>query len=224
MTAGALPAMLRPTLRAMNWAPFAVASSVGLAILVVPEFITDRLTPATLATLVRITAACGALGVAFLLDDPALRSTATVPTSRLARHAVRAGLALAVAAVGWGVALLVGSLGAKPSVSAALPRGGLSLEAAVLVAVALGLAASGLRVNPDGNAGVLAAPALTVVLAALWFIPRRVALILPPADPHWAAAHLRWAGLLAFAAALFLWASHEAGPGRNRAGRPARRD
>lgn len=207
-------AMLRPTARAMRWGSLAAATGVGLAILIVPVVVSDRLTAATLTTLLRTTAACGALGVAFLLDDPAVRSISTVPMSRLVRHAVRAGLALPVAAAGWAAALVISSLGVTTAVRAALPRGALTLEAAALVAVALGLAASGLRVNAQGYAGILAAPTLMIVLAVVWFLPRRAALLLPPADPHWAAAHLRWAGLLAVAVALFVWASHEAAPRR----------
>jgi fluoroquinolone transport system permease protein len=208
-------ALARPTARAMTWGPLAAGTALGLAILAVPEALSHRLTAAHLTTLLRIAAACTAVGVAFLLDDPATRSISTVATPRLLRHAVRAALAVPALAAGWGAALLVAGLGTGTGVSAAVPRGALTLEAAALVAVALGLAALGLRFT-DGSAGVLAAPTLMVVVGIVWFLPRRAALILAPGDPHWGAAHLRWAALLAVAAGLFLRASYEAPARRHR--------
>jgi hypothetical protein len=209
VTVRTVSALLRPTARAMAWGPFAVATGLGLAILIVPEILSDRLTAAHLTTLLRIAAACGALGVAFLLDDPAARSISTVPTSRLVRHAIRAGIAVPVTAAGWAVALAVTTFGPK----AALPRGTLTLEAAALVAVAFALAAAGLRVTTEASAGTLAAPALLILLAIVWFVPRRVALILAPDDPQWTAAHHRWAALLIAAVITFILASRESSGG-----------
>jgi hypothetical protein len=196
----------------MKWGPFAVATGLGLAILIVPELLSNRLTAAHLTTLLRITAACVALGVAFLLDDPATRSISTAPTSRLIRHAVRAGIALPVAGAGWAAALAVTTLGVKAGVAAAVPRGALTLEAAALVAVAFGLAAGGLRFSTDGSVGAFAAPTLLFLLAVVWFMPHRVAFILAPTDPQWAPAHHRWAAVLIAAVIMFIWASRESSP------------
>jgi hypothetical protein len=193
----------------MRWGPLAVATALGLAILVVPEVLSDRLTAAHLTTLLRLAAACEALGVAFLLDDPATRSISTAPTSGLLRHAVRVGIALPVAGAGWVAALAVTTVGTK---AAAVPRGALTLEAATLVALAFALAACGLRFAADGTAGPFAAPALLVVLAVAWFMPRRAALVLPPDDPQWTVAHHRWAAVLVAAVVLFTAASHEPSP------------
>jgi hypothetical protein len=209
MTARTVVALVRPTAHAMKWGPFAVAAGVGLAVVIAPMAISDRLTAAHLATLLRLAAACGALGVAFLLDDPATRSTPTVPTSRLVRHAVRVAVALPVAALWWAATLATVTLGANRQAVAALPRGALTLEAAALVAVAFVLAAAGLHVSVDGSAGTLAAPALLIALAVVWFLPRRVALVLAPADPHWGSAHRRWVMVLLVAGIGFLWASRE---------------
>jgi hypothetical protein len=219
MTARNGYALLRPTARAMKWGPFVVATVLGLVILIVPEILSDRLTATHLTTLLRITAACIAVGVAFLLDDPATRSISTAPTAALIRHAVRAGIALPATGIGWAVALTVTTLGTKAAVAAALPRGALTLEAAALVAVAFGLAAGGLRFTTDGSAGTFAAPTLLVLLAVAWFIPRRAAMILAPTDPHWAASHRRWAAVLIAAVALFIWASREPTPHGHRLGR-----
>jgi hypothetical protein len=200
-------ALLRPTVRAMKWGPFAAGAGLGLAVLIVPEILSLRLTAAHLTTLLRVAAACGALGVTFLLDDPATRSTPAVPTSRLIRHAVRAAVALPVVAASWAAALAIAAsaIGAGPGVA----RGALTVEAAALVAVALVLAAIGQRLTSDGAAGVLAAPGLLILLAIAWFLPPRVALIVAPTDPHWAPAHQRWAALLIAAVIGFAWASHE---------------
>jgi hypothetical protein len=216
MTARPLPALVPPTARAMVWGPLAAGAGLGLVVLIVPEVLATRMSAADLTTLLRIAAACLAVGAAFLLNDPAARSIQTAPTPRLLRHAVRAGLALPAVGAGWGAALAATALG-RGAVAAAPPRAGLTLEVAALVALALALAACASRIAPDGNAAVLAGPALLVVLAAVWFAPHRVALVLAPADPGWGAAHLRWAGLLAAAVLLFTWASHE--PARHR--RPA---
>jgi hypothetical protein len=207
----------------MKWGPFAVATGLGLAVLIVPEILPVRLTTAHLTTLLRISAACGALGAAFLLDDPATRSISTAPTSGLIRHAVRAGIALPVTGAGWAAALAVATLGTRAGVAAALPRGALTLEAAALVAVAFGLAAGGLRFTTDGSAGTFAAPTLLILVAIAWFMPHRAALILAPTDPQWTAAHHRWAAVLIAAVAVFIWASRESSRRGHRPGRLVRR-
>jgi hypothetical protein len=212
MTARTAYALLRPMARAMKWGPLLVAAGVGLAVVAIPAILSVGLTAAHLTTLLRIAAACGALGLAFLLDDAATRTTATVPTSRLIRHAVRAGIALPAIGIWWATTLTVATIGVKPAVAASLPGAALTLEAAALVAAAFLLAASGLRFTTDGSGGTLAAPALLILLAVVWFMPHRVALILAPADPLWVAAHHRWAVLLIAAVAGFVWASRDSSP------------
>jgi hypothetical protein len=216
MTARTGYALLRPTARAMRWGPLAAAAGLGLAIVAVPAILSVRPAAAHLAMLLRLAAACGALGTAFLLDDPATRTTPTVPTSRLVRHLVRAGIALPVIAAWWVAALAVARTGVEPEVSAGLPGAAITLEAAALVVVALALAAAGLRLTADGAVGPLAAPALLLFLAIVWFLPHRVALILNPTDPQWTSAHRRWAVLLVAAAIGFIWASREPSPRRER--------
>jgi len=197
--------LIGPTARAMRWAPTVAAAGLALAIVAVPVVVAERLTADQLATLLRLAAAAVAVGVAFLLDDPAARSLATVPIPRLVRHAVRAGLAVGAAAIVWSAALAVPYLGPTPTPSPAA----LTLEATALVTVALGLAAAGGRVGSDGNAGVLAAPALLLLLAIVWLAPPRVALVVAPADPQWASAHRRWAALLVLGVVAFVWASRD---------------
>ena len=214
--------LLRPTARATSWVPVAVGAALGLAIVLVPEALTTKLTGTQLTDLLRIAATCLALGAAFVLDDPATRSTPTVPTSRLARNLIRAVIALPATALCWAVTLGLAKATAHHQAagnhSAAwnLPAAALTLEAATLVATAVALAAMTARFNSDGNTGVFTAPAVLLLVAVIWFLPHRLAIVVPPGDPHWTAAHHRWAVLLAVALIAFLWTSHEG------TGRPAR--
>ena len=223
MTPRTLYLLLRPTARATRWVPVAVGAAVGLAIVLVPEALTTKLTGAQLTDLLRIAATCLALGAAFLLDDPATRSTPAVPTSRLARNLVRVLIALPAMALCWAVTLGLARATARHPAAGIdpagqhLPGAALTLEAATLVAAAVALAAATARFNSDGNTGVFTAPAVLLLVAVSWFLPHRWAIVVPPGDPQWTSAHHRWAALLAVALMAFLWASHEG------TGRPARR-
>jgi len=187
----------------------AAGAALGPAVVLVPEALLKRITEAQLTSLTRIAAICLALGVAFLLDDPAARSTRTVPTSRLARHGVRVALAGPVAGLWW--ALLLHVAGRRMPV----PAAALTLEAATLLAVALAVSAVAQRRSVDGTTSVVAAPGVLLVVAVAWALPQRVELIVRPADPGWTAAHYRWVVLLGFALAAFVWAGHEPTSGRS---------
>ncbi len=201
--------LLRATAHAVNWLPLAVGASLGLAIVLVPEALTTKLTDAHLVDLIRVAAACTALGTAFLLDDPATRSTPAVPTSQLARDLVRVAVALPVVAVWWVATLALARLAAHRPHATHLPAGALTVEAAALIAAALALAATARRLNTDASTGVIAAPAVLVLAGAIWFLPHTVALMTAPGDPHWTASHYRWAGLFAAGVVAFLWAGYE---------------
>jgi hypothetical protein len=219
MNARTVYSLVRPTARAIRWGPAAIAGGLALAALIVIETLATGLTTAQLTDLLRIAAACGALGIAFMLDDPATTSLLTVPASRLIRHLLRAAITLPAAALWWIAILAITTVEAKSAVAAALPRGALTVEATALTAVALALAAVGQRYSTGGNTGVIAAPALLITVAIMWFLPHQVALALAPADPHWTAAHHRWVALLAAAVIGFLLASREPTPHRDRARR-----
>jgi hypothetical protein len=208
VNAGVLRPLLRASARAVNWLPLVVGALLGLAIVLVPEALTTKLTDAHLVDLIRVAAACTALGTAFLLDDPASRSTPTVPTSRLTRNLVRVAVAVPAIALWWVATLTLARTAHRPHATH-LPAAALTVEAAALIAAALALAATAQRHTTDGNTGVIAAPATLVLAAAIWFLPRRVALVTAPGEPHWTASHYRWAGLLAAAVVAFLWTSHE---------------
>ncbi len=194
--------LLRATAHAVRWVPLAVGAALGLTIVVVPALLTDKLTDTHVVDLVRLAAACGALGAAFLLDDPAGRSTPTVPVPRLARDLARVAVAVPPVAMWWAVILLAA---ARPH----LPAAALTLEAATLLTAAVALAAAARRRVPDGGAGVVAGPAVLGLVAVIWVLPRLLALAVAPDDPQWTVAHHRWAVLLAAGAAAFLWAGRE---------------
>jgi hypothetical protein len=201
--------LLPATARAINWLPLAVGASLGLTVVLVSDALSTKLSVAHLVDLIRIAAACAALGTAFLLDDPATRSTPTVPTPRLGRNLVRVAVATPAIALWWGAMLALARVLAYHPHATQLPAAALTVEAATLVTAALALAAIAQRHTTDGNTGVVAAPAMLVLVAATWFLPRRVALATAPADPHWTASHYRWAALLAAGIVVFLRASHE---------------
>ena len=196
--------LARPTAHAIKWRPIAAGAVLGLTVLLVPEALVERITDAQLTSLTRIAALGLALGVAFLLDDPAGRSTPTVPTSRLARHLVRVALAGPAVALWWALTLVVANSGGQQ-----LPVAALTLEAATLLAVALAVSAVAQRRSADGNTSVVAAPSVLLFAAVAFALPRPVELIVRPADPGWAASHHRWAVVLGFALAAFLWAGHD---------------
>lgn len=216
MMARTVPALVAPTARAMPWHLFLAAAGLGLLAVALPAASTISLRDVDLVALLRLAATCGAVGVAFLLDDPATRSLATLPTPRWTRQLVRATLATAAAGTWWAALLAITVAGAQDGAADTLSLPGLTLEAATLAAVALALAATRLRTSTDGAAGVLAAPAVLVLALAATMLPARWALFVKPGDPRWPAAHDRWALLLAAALAALLWATRDRprGPAR----------
>jgi fluoroquinolone transport system permease protein len=202
-------ALVRPILRAIPWWPLSAAGAVALGIALVPG-----LTPApdveALALAVRLAAAAGALGAAFLLEDPAERTVATAPSPLLLRRVLRVALILPAGAAWWIAVLALVRTQVGGAAWAGLPVGGLSLEAAGLFAVALALAAAGARGAPAELRGPLAACGLLLLLAvAAQRLPPRVAILVEPGSPWWSTAHHNWLVLLAFALAVFALAGSD---------------
>ncbi|MFC6080492.1 pectin acetylesterase-family hydrolase [Sphaerisporangium aureirubrum] len=208
MNPRALYPLLRSTAHAVTWRPMVAGAALGPVILLIPGALTERLTGTHLTTLARVAAICVALGTAFLLDDPATRSTPAVPTPRLARNLIRVTLAVPVVALWWTLTLGLATSTGHPAAEH-LPVAALTLEAAALLAAALALAAVAQRRTADGNTGVIAAPAVLLLATVAWLLPHPAALILPPADPQWTASHHRWTAVLATALVTFLWAGRE---------------
>jgi fluoroquinolone transport system permease protein len=208
-----VPALLVPTARAVGWAPPLAASTLSLGLLTVAVRRGQPLQAGGLVVWLRITMAVGALGSAFLLDDPSEPTTEAVAGSLLLRRALRVALLLPAAAAWWAAAVWR-VRAVHPGVP--LPVAALTLEAAALLAVTVALAAAGSRLAPERRGGVVAAPALFAVTGAAIPLPARVALYALPGSPGWDGAHQRWAMLLGFALAAFAAASRDPANGRVR--------
>jgi hypothetical protein len=201
-----VPALVVPTARAVGWAaPLAgFALSLGLLALAVRPGL--ELPAARLVLWLRITMTAGALGCAFLLDDPSEPTTEGVAGSLLLRRSLRVALLLPAAAAWWvGVVWRVRVV--HPGLP--LPVAALTLEAAALLAVTVALAAAGSHLAPERRGGVVAAPALLALTSAAFLLPNQIGLYAQPGSGAWDGAHRRWALLLGLALVAFAVASRD---------------
>jgi fluoroquinolone transport system permease protein len=201
-----VPPLLVPTARAVGWAaPLAgFALSLGLLALAVRPGL--ELPAGRLVLWLRLAMTVGALGCAFLLDDPSEPTTEGVAGSLLLRRTLRVALLLPATAAWWvGVVWRVRAV--HPGLP--LPVAALTLEAAALLAVTVALAAAGSRLAPERRGGVVAAPALLALTSAGFLLPARVALYAQPGSAAWDGAHRRWALLLGLALVAFSAASRD---------------
>ncbi|MEV5549376.1 ABC transporter [Streptomyces sp. NPDC052309] len=187
-------ALAGPVRRTLPWRALGAAGAVGLLIAGVPRVTGAQPNPWQTLVLLRGIALVGALGLAFLLDDPARHLTAAVPTRRPVRQALRAALVAPLVALWWTAVLLLAPPASRP------PAGDITLEAAVTCVFALAGAAVAVRLTdePRPGPGVAAALLVSAALAPL-LAPESWALFVPSADERWAAAHDRWAVLLVVA-------------------------
>jgi fluoroquinolone transport system permease protein len=212
-----VPPLLVPTARAVGWAaPLAgFALSLGLLALAVRPGL--ELPAGRLVLWLRLAMTVGALGCAFLLDDPSEPTTEGVAGSLLLRRSLRVALLLPATAAWWAAAVWR-VRAVHPELP--LPVAALTLEAAALLAVTVALAATGSRLAPERRGGVVAAPALLALVCAAFLLPAQVALYAQPGSAAWDGAHWRWALLLGLALAAFAAASrdrvHRRLPGRLR--------
>jgi hypothetical protein len=146
-------------------------------------------------TLLRVVAVLLATSVVALADDAAANQLAAVPVPLAWRYGVRCGLAALAVAVAWAGALLW----VRPGGLAAA----LSLECAALTAVALAVAGGVARWSGAPDASVVAGPAVFGAAVLALVLPGGWALYATPGD-GWAAAHVRWAAVLAVALALLV--------------------
>ncbi|MFG2679518.1 ABC transporter [Streptomyces sp. NPDC048392] len=189
--------LVAPLWRTLPWRALAAAGTVGLLAAATPVVTGAAPAPWQTLLLLRGVALIGAVGLAFLLDDPARHLTAPVPTPRPVRQALRVALAAPFAALWWTAALLLVPSASRP------PVGDVTLEAAAVGALALAGAAMAVRLTDEARPGpfVAASLLLTAVLVPL-LAPADWALFVQPDDPRWPAAHDRWALLAPAAAAL----------------------
>ncbi|MEU6353510.1 ABC transporter [Streptomyces sp. NPDC047072] len=196
--------------RGVPWRVVGVGAVGGAGVVAVVRWMGGAMDPWLGINLLRAAALVFALGLAFLLDDPARHTTAPVPARRWVRAGLRVGLVLPVAALWWTAVLALVPEQARP------PVGAVTLEAAAVAALALAGAAVTLRFTDEPEPGPsVAAGLLTVAVVAPLLTPARWSLLVAPGDPRWEASHTRWAWLLA--AAALVWAACEPEPLQRRA-------
>ncbi|MDX5570698.1 ABC transporter [Streptomyces sp. ID05-04B] len=207
-------ALAAPVWRSLPWRALAAAGGSGL-LLAGAARLPDRAPDPELGRLLlRLTALAGALGLAFLLDDPARRTTAATPVGRASRAAVRLALAAPVAALWWTAALLLVPAQSRPALTPA------TVEAAATACTALALATLAVRFTDTAEVGKGAAVWLGAAAGVTLLVPDRWGLLGTPADPWWQATQLRWAAVLALTLTLCATGTRE--PVRRRSRRPVR--
>ncbi|MET7691076.1 ABC transporter [Streptomyces sp. NPDC005483] len=194
---GARGALVVAVARTVPWRAVGAGAAVGLLVAALPRLLSGSPDAWLGLNLLRAAALVFALGLAFLLDDPARRLTAPVPTRRWVRTGLRVALVAPVAALWWAAALALLPRQARP------PLGAVTLEAAATAFLALAAAAVAVRFTDEPEPGPsVAAGVLTLALLAPLLLPARWALFVAAGDPEWGAAHLRWAVVLAGAVLL----------------------
>ncbi|MDR6974545.1 hypothetical protein J2X68_001223 [Streptomyces sp. 3330] len=195
-----LRSLAPPVWRGLPRRALATAGGLGL-LLAGATRLPDHAPDAELGRLVlRLTALTGALGLAFLLDDPARNTTATTPVGRPRRTVLRLAAVVPLWALWWAAAVLLTPGPTRPALGPA------TLEAAGTAGAALVLATIAVRFTPAAEAGRSAAIRLGTAAAVAVLVPNRWGLLGTPEDPYWAATQLRWALLLAATVTLsVLW-------------------
>ncbi|MGX4690800.1 ABC transporter [Streptomyces sp. JNUCC 63] len=191
-------ALLRPVWCSLPWRVTGAAAGLGLLIAASARLPGQAAGPAAGLFLLRLVALTGGLGLAFLLDDPARRTTEAVPVRRPVRAGLRLAFVAPLAAAWWTAALLLVPHGARP------PLGAVALEAAAIAATALSLAAASVRFRTEPLPGTGAAVALLTLAIGSLLVPHRWSLLVTPDDPNWAATHGWWGMILASGA--MVWA------------------
>ncbi|WP_213456622.1 hypothetical protein [Rhizomonospora bruguierae] len=212
LTEPRLALMLAPhLLRSTNRVAIAGGVAVALAFSWIPLAAGIGLELADAATMLRFALFGMVIGLAFVLDDPATSTIATLPTPRYVLVVLRLAPVTVLAAAVWVVAWLGCRLALDPQVRPLLPLGGLLLEGLALLAVAFWLA--GTRWGNDAaRGGVLAAPAVVLLLIAAALLPESAAVFPPPGTDRWDDSRLVWGVMLAVGLAGLTWMSHEPTP------------
>ncbi|MDX3643251.1 ABC transporter [Streptomyces sp. MB09-02B] len=213
-------ALVRPTARSLPWTTMTAGWALGLAVAAVPALFSMDLPAEVLVTVVRAAALCGAVGTAFVLDDPARHTTGVPSVPRPLRQALRAAVVSPAVVVWWVAVLAVVRAGADPARWAALPAGAVSVEAGALCALGLALAAAAVRFSEVRVPGpAVAGAVLALPITAGVLLPPRFTLFVAPVDPRWDDAHVVWAAVLGTALAAWLLCAPEP---RRRRRRPRR--
>ncbi|CAM5648862.1 ABC transporter [Streptomyces aurantiogriseus] len=188
------PALLRslvvPVWQSLPWRALAVAGGLGLLFAAAARLPEQGPGEDPGLFLLRLVALTGALGLAFLLDDPARNTTETTPLGRPLRAGLRVVLVAPLAVLWWTTALLLIPGPTRP------PLGPVTLEAAAMAASALALATAAVRFTDAGEVGKATAVWLGITAAVAVLVPERWGLSAVPGEPWWEATQVRWAVVL----------------------------
>ncbi|MFC5746023.1 hypothetical protein [Actinomadura rugatobispora] len=208
-----LRALVRPVARSMVWMAPAAGAGLGLVLVAVPLVLSLELDAGTVLYLLRMAALSGALGMAFVLDDPARHTTDVVPVQRPVRQGLRLVLALPPLAAWWAVVCALAAAGTE---GGGLPVGAATLEAAALVAAALAIAAGAVRFTSAASPGLAAGGAVLAIAIASAVLPGGLALTVPLGDDRWEEAHRLWAAVLTLGLAAWTVLAQEPAGRRSR--------
>jgi hypothetical protein len=197
--------LVRPTVRTIRWLALAGGAVAAQLAIWAAKSELSREAPVPLMPL-RMTAVLLCLGAAFTLDDDAGATLEPSVASLVVRRGTRLALALPALGAAWGGTLWAASRLAASGVERtsivprSLPVTALTLEAAAMLAVTLAAAAVGTRWLGHGKGGVAAGPTLLgFVVMMISIQPYWPLFPNAPVEPGWAAAHARWALVLALA-------------------------
>ncbi|WP_225889107.1 ABC transporter [Streptomyces resistomycificus] len=181
--------------RTVPWRALGAGAVVGLLLVALPRLLSVEPDPWLSLNLLRAAVLAFALGLAFLLDDPARHLTTPVTTRRWVRTGLRVAWVVPPAALWWTAALALVPEKVRP------PVGSVTLEAGATAVFALAAAAMAVRFGNEPESGpTVAAGVLTTAVLAQVLLPDRWSLFVATGDPRWEAAHERWALVLALAA------------------------
>jgi hypothetical protein len=191
---GLLLAQTRSVARATRFAPSLVCALLGLAVVAAPALLGEEFGYLDVALTLRCGMFVTVLGAAFVLDDPAARTTEVLPFSPARVAGLRMGLALLVVISAWGAQLALAPLITAPGQS--VPVAGLTLEPLALALLTLSCAGAAAQRRKEGTGGVLAAPFLALLTVVLMLLPPRWALFAEPFTEQFGVTRRWWAGLL----------------------------
>jgi hypothetical protein len=209
VTAHRLRALIGATWKTIPWAAVALSGSAALLLAGIPAVAAKDIGPGNHVQLLRAAALAGAIGAAFLLDDPAQATTSVTPTSRLVRHSVRVLLALPLVTTWWAAILAITWFGTDEQGRAGLPLVAVSLETATLIVLTLAISSALSRRGRAATISSLAVPAVLVLVCILMVLPPAITPVVAYGAPRWGQAHRVWGVLLSISTAAFIACSHE---------------
>lgn len=179
-TTRVLAQLIRPVLRALPVRALAATAAVALLIAALPRLLSDEPDPWSALIALRAAALTFALGLAFVLDDPARDLTSSVPTRRILRTTLRVALVAPFAVVWWTAAVLLIPSKIRP------PVGDVTLEAAAAAVLSLAAAAAALRFTAEPEPGQrVAAGFLVIALVSPLALPNDWGMYVSPTEKPW---------------------------------------